>query len=57
MIKISKHERGLNSTAAPRGRAEGEGFVRFSIASSILQVILIPLKIATNRVRKHYVQR
>ena len=29
-----------------RGRGEGEGFVRFSIASSILQVALIPPKIA-----------
>ena len=31
-----------------RGRGEGEGFVRFSIASSILQVALIPSKIAKN---------
>ena len=31
-----------------RGRGEGEGFVRFSIASSILQVALIPPKIAKN---------
>ena len=29
-----------------RGRGEGEGFVRFSIASSILQIALIPPKIA-----------
>src|SRR4030095_7560045 len=32
-----------------RGRGEGEGFVRFSIASSILQVALIPPKIAKNQ--------
>jgi len=31
-----------------RGRSEGEGFVRFSIASSILQIALIPPKIAKN---------
>jgi len=31
-----------------RGRGEGEGFVRFSIASSILQIALIPPKIAKN---------
>jgi outer membrane protein len=39
-----------------RGRGEGEGFVRFSIASSILQVALIPLKIAKNRSRHRWRQ-
>jgi hypothetical protein len=32
-----------------RGRGEGEGFVRFFIASSIVQVTLIPPKIAKNQ--------